>query len=203
MRVPDYDGLCLELQIRTKLQHYWATAVETMGTVLGQALKSRQGDEEWIDFFAIVSSAFAYKEKRPRVPRFDYLSQKETVQTMARAEAGLGALERMRAFSVAVDAITSRKVGGQKSLYHLIVLDSLARKVRVTPFDRQSFEQAAAEYSAAESRAAEGEKIEPVLVSAGPIAQLRRAYPNFFLDISAFATEVGRMIERSKMVGSK
>jgi putative GTP pyrophosphokinase len=27
---PDYDGLKLELQIRTKLQHTWATAVETM-----------------------------------------------------------------------------------------------------------------------------------------------------------------------------
>ena len=70
IRNPNHDGLRLELQIRSRLQHTWATAVETMGTFLGQALKSRQGDREWIDFFAIVSSAFAYREKRPPVPLF-------------------------------------------------------------------------------------------------------------------------------------
>jgi putative GTP pyrophosphokinase len=34
---PEYNGLCIELQIRTKLQHAWATAVETIGTFLDQA----------------------------------------------------------------------------------------------------------------------------------------------------------------------
>ena len=40
----EYNGLSLELQLRTHLQHAWATAVETMGTFLGQALKSGQGE---------------------------------------------------------------------------------------------------------------------------------------------------------------
>ena len=44
--VPHHDDLRIEMQIRTKLQHIWATAVETMGTFLGQALKSRQGDQQ-------------------------------------------------------------------------------------------------------------------------------------------------------------
>jgi putative GTP pyrophosphokinase len=39
-RAREYDALSLEIQMRTKLQHAWATAVETMGTFLGQALKS-------------------------------------------------------------------------------------------------------------------------------------------------------------------
>ena len=67
---PDYDGLRLELQIRSRLQHIWATAVETMGTFLGQALKSRQGDQKWLDFFAITSSAFAHIERRPTTTAF-------------------------------------------------------------------------------------------------------------------------------------
>jgi len=37
LKEPSYNGLLLELQLRTKLQHAWATAVETMGTFLGQA----------------------------------------------------------------------------------------------------------------------------------------------------------------------
>lgn len=49
-RAPQYNGLLLELQLRTRLQHAWATAVETMGTFLGQALKSGQGEREWREF---------------------------------------------------------------------------------------------------------------------------------------------------------
>ena len=71
---PGYDGLRLELQIRTRLQHTWATAVETMDTLLGQALKYRQGDQEWQDFFAITSSAFAYMEDCHPIPRFKELT---------------------------------------------------------------------------------------------------------------------------------
>jgi len=62
-RAAAYNGLRIEMQIRTKLQHIWATAVESMGTFLGQALKSRLGDQKWLDFFAITSSAFAYARK--------------------------------------------------------------------------------------------------------------------------------------------
>lgn len=73
VQYPGYDGLRLELQMRTKLQHTWATAVETMGTFLGQALKSRQGSREWIDFFAITSSAFAHLEKCPPSPSLQFV----------------------------------------------------------------------------------------------------------------------------------
>ena len=102
------DGLRVEMQVRTRLQHIWATAVETMGTFLGQALKSRQGDQEWIDFFAIVSSAFAYMEGRPLVPRFDSLTQEKTFHAVVDAEKGLGALDKMMAFSTAVKQLPSR-----------------------------------------------------------------------------------------------
>lgn len=51
-RAPGYDGLLVELQLRTRKQHAWATAVETMGTYLGQALKSGQGDAEWRAFLS-------------------------------------------------------------------------------------------------------------------------------------------------------
>ncbi len=45
--------LLIELQLRTRLQHEWATAVETMGTFLQSSLKSSQGPEEWLDFFSL------------------------------------------------------------------------------------------------------------------------------------------------------
>jgi len=42
-----YNRLLLEIQIRTRLQHVWATAVETIGTLRNQAYKSKQGEKEW------------------------------------------------------------------------------------------------------------------------------------------------------------
>jgi hypothetical protein len=197
-RAPAYNGLRLELQIRTKLQHTWATAVETMGTFLGQALKSRQGDQEWLDFFALASSAFAHKEKCARIPRFSHLSAPETYEAVARAEAGIQALEKIGGFSAAVDTIVKSKGSSKGWYYHLIVLDSLKKTVQITAYDRESFKQAVRDYGKIEAKAAQGEKIEPVLVSAGPIATIRRAYPNFFLDIKDFAARVGEIIAASR-----
>jgi ppGpp synthetase/RelA/SpoT-type nucleotidyltranferase len=45
-----YNGLFIEVKIRSRLQHAWATAVETVVTFLQQALKSSQGEEEWLRF---------------------------------------------------------------------------------------------------------------------------------------------------------
>ena len=43
---PEFSKLLLEIQIRTVVQHAWATAVETVGAVIGQALKSSEGEEK-------------------------------------------------------------------------------------------------------------------------------------------------------------
>ena len=74
-KVTDYNGLLLELQIRSKLQHIWATAVETVGTFIQYALKSSEGPEEWLNFFSLVGSAFAHLEKSPPVPGYEILSK--------------------------------------------------------------------------------------------------------------------------------
>jgi putative GTP pyrophosphokinase len=197
---PEYNGLRLELQIRTKLQHTWATAVETMGTFLGQALKSRQGDQEWLDFFTLTSSVFAHQENSPLIPRHSSLSRDETCLAVAKAEASLRALEKMDAFSAAVNEIVKHRGPGKSWYYHLIVLNSLEKSVDIKPYDRDSFEQAVADYSEVEAEAAAGKKIEPVLVSAGPIDKLRQAYPNFFLYIGEFVHIVGEILEHAKTI---
>jgi putative GTP pyrophosphokinase len=195
-RNPAYNGLRLELQIRTKLQHTWATAVETMGTFLGQALKSRQGDQEWLDFFAVTSSAFAYMEKCNPIPRFSSLSENQTYIAVAKAEADIRALEKMQGFSVAVDSIVKTKSSGKRSFYHLIILNSLQKTVQIKPYRRDNFKQAIQDYSKVEEEAAKGIKIEPVLVSAGSLDAIRHAYPNFFLDIDEFAKSVNQILDK-------
>lgn len=188
---PSYNGLRIEMQLRTRLQHIWATAVETMGTFLGQALKSKQGDKEWLDFFAVVSSAFSFLEGTAQVPRYAHLDKQQTINLVVELEKKLGAIEKMKNFSTVVHSIGS----GKSYFYHLLVLNSQKHTVEVYTYDRDNFEKALYDYAKFENDAAKGSKLEPVLVSAGPMDKLRKAYPNLFLDISEFENVLLSLIE--------
>jgi hypothetical protein len=170
----------------------WATAVETMGMVLRQPLKSRVGSKSWIDFFAVTSSAFAYQEGTPLVPRFSHLSKTETIQELAESEKAIGALAMISGVSTAAEYIIKEMRG---SSYHLLTLDLKKKTVIIRAYDRESFEQAEKDYSSAEKNASIETGLEPVLVSAGPIDRLRSAYPNFFLDIRDFEKTVRQLVE--------
>jgi len=63
-----YNGLRIEIQLRTQYQHYWATAVEAVSIFTEQALKSGIGKPEWKRFFALMGSAIAMREHCPLVP---------------------------------------------------------------------------------------------------------------------------------------
>lgn len=89
-KVSEYDGLSIELQLRTRAQHAWATAVETLGTFLGQALKSGVGQKEWRDFFSTAGAAFAMLEKTSPVPGFETMSAQDVYSELAKAEHKLG-----------------------------------------------------------------------------------------------------------------
>jgi hypothetical protein len=63
-----YNNQRIEIQLRSRLQHYWATAVETYSTFTGEALKSNIGSDQWKRFFVLVSTSIAISEKNPIVP---------------------------------------------------------------------------------------------------------------------------------------
>ncbi|QMV19215.1 (p)ppGpp synthetase [Granulicella sp. 5B5] len=194
-RAPRYNGLGIELQIRTKMQHAWATAVETMGTYLGQALKSGQGDVEWRSFFLTASACLAIIEKTPMVPGFEALDREKIYARLARQERQLNVLQKLRGFAIATDKIHAERGTGS---YHLIVLNSQSRTVRVTPYPTSRLDDATSAYTEIEQRAKAGEPIEAVLVSAGPIDALKKAYPNYFLDTEVFIRQVQRIINVSR-----
>lgn len=190
-RAVQYNGLHLELQIRTQLQHAWATAVETMGSFLGQALKSGEGDDDWREFFVISSAAIAIAEKCAPVPGFEGLSQHEVAVSLKEREASLRVIDRLQGFAVAADHIQT--LGG-RGAYHLVVLNTKDKSVTIQPYPFRLLAQANKDYSEVERRAKSGEPLEAVLVSAGPIEALKKAYPNYFLDTQAFIRQTRRTI---------
>lgn len=189
-RVPSYNGLLVELQIRTRLQHTWATAVETMGTFLDHALKSSEGPEKWLKFFSLSGSAFAHLEKMPPVPGYETMTDVETYKAVDTEATRLDVRGQLQGFTIAVNAISKDRQGGS---YHLVVLDPVDRVVSIGSFGRTRLDEANAAYTREEGRIAAGEPIQVVLVSAGPIESLKRAYPNYFLDTKAFVRQLDRM----------
>ena len=64
-----WDGHRIEIQIRSHLQHAWATAVETVDAIKGTQLKtSGPANGAWDRFFTLMGSVLAIEEGCPPVP---------------------------------------------------------------------------------------------------------------------------------------
>lgn len=180
-----YNGLQVEMQLRSGLQHAWATAVETAGTFIAHSLKSSKGPDEWLEFFALVSSAFAIMERQPTVPYTPTTKSELRAQISERAER-LQVDANLRNFTAATNfAVSPAKKG---SHYFLLELRPDRKVVMVTDFPINKLPEANAAYAKMEQRIA-GEKVpgvQAVLVSVDRIESLKKAYPNFYLDTTAF-----------------
>lgn len=193
-RAPMYDGLRIELQFRTKLQHAWATAVETIGTFLEQPLKASEGPEEWLAFFALVSSAFAHMEETSRVPGFKHLRARETYRAVKTAAAKLNVWDRLEAFSIAANAIATDKKQGH---FRLVVLDMNSKTVQITSFGKSKLDEANKEYALVEEKLRNDDGLQAVLVSSDSIDSLKRAYPNYFLDTKEFMKKLELVVSKA------
>ena len=181
------DGFSIELQIRTMVQHAWATAVETMGTFLNHSLKSSEGPDEWLNFFSLASSAFAILESTPRAPEHNKFSPKEVLDILLIKEQELDVLNKLSGFRVAARRIKDDKENGQ---YHLVTLNLDTKMVNIQSYSKDNIDKANIEYSKKEELVNKGENIQVVLVSSKTISSLKKAYPSYFLDSELFAKQI-------------
>jgi hypothetical protein len=177
-----YNDLKIELQLRSQLQHGWATAVETVGTFTRQALKSSLGEAEWLRFFALMSSALAMRENTPLVPGTPHKAS-ALIDELRKYAKSLQVINRLGAFGAALQHV-EEKFQAKRNHTFLLELDLEANVLRVSSYRNAAI--AAQIYSAAERSTEGNPQKDVVLVSADSITSLRRAYPNYFLDTSEF-----------------
>jgi hypothetical protein len=186
----DYNGLRIEVQLRSQMQHSWATAVETVGTFIRQALKSSQGEEKWLRFFALMSTFIAMKERTPLVPNTPSDLAELTRQLREYAEQ-LGVIGHLQMY-----VATLLRIGEQKGQgYYLLELDPAQLHIRVTGYKPQEYAKATTDYLNVEKQILSGAILrDAVLVSAKSFSALKRAYPNYFLDTHRFIELVNEAV---------
>lgn len=193
-RSETYNGLKVEMQLRSQLQHAWATSVEVVGMLVDQALKSSLGDAGWLRFFQLMSSELARREGEPLVPG--------TPEELADARAEIlnlaqqyDPVQRLKNYSATLQHIENAQNEG-----HFFILHLMPRKnaLVISPFKKNESKKANDQYLLIEERVNEEEGEEAVLVSVDSVALLKRAYPNYFLDTGRFAQEVDRVVRLAK-----
>jgi hypothetical protein len=185
----EHDGLKVEIQLRTKLQHIWATAVEAAGTFTNQALKSSQGSAEWRRFFALVSSWFAHLEGTPLVPGTP--TEVDALRTeIIQLATNIHVVGVLNAYSSTLQGLAHLRRGK----YYLMQLDAATLETSVRVFSAAQTEKANAAYIELERSLPPNSGKQVVLVSVESLQALRQAYPNYFLDTAEFVQRVQEIL---------
>lgn len=178
----DYKKLRVEVQIRTKLQHAWATAVETYDLLSNSSLKFEAGTEEESRAFALLSNLIAGIEECSLVPYMPESAEK-TREEFIELNSRLQIIPKLNAFRQCVSlhdgSQNKRNVG-----YYLLEFDFISQLVIYTSYSPDEGKTAQCEFAKKERE--KGNEADVLLVKADSLENLREAYPNYFSDITPF-----------------
>jgi ppGpp synthetase/RelA/SpoT-type nucleotidyltranferase len=174
------SGLKVEIQIRSRMQHAWAMAVETASAVTNQALKSGIGGSDWKRFFLLVGDLIADREGGSKICGMSIDDIRCEAASLAHSLRVINLLENMQHV---IEIFTGFE--GKDEMY-LMELDSAKRQINYRGFAKTEFQEASAEYADLERQYKDNPEIHVVLVSVGSLEELREAYPSYFLNSSGF-----------------
>lgn len=193
----DYDGLRVELQIRTRLQHDWAMAVETAELISKSPLKASMGDEHWLEFFKLASAVFAQKEGMPVADSFVGYTEEDYCVSYAKLEQSYKFLDQLQAL---VSAVKITEKHALSMGYAVILIQFEEKKVQLRHFDANALEEATKYYSEVEKTIKE-DNAAVVLVSVSDMKELQEAYPSYFLNAGEFIQSLQDFSSMCKMKG--
>jgi ppGpp synthetase/RelA/SpoT-type nucleotidyltranferase len=185
-----YQGRLVELQIRSRIQHSWSTAVEAVGMFRKEALKAGEGDADWLRLFQLMSTEFAFAEGCD----FAMEGQKLRVEEISDLAGNLDATQTLDAISHAVSGL--EQLEKQKNFIYRfcqIIYDHDTQKVRVKYLGSPSMIGGAlSEGNSTPNK--NSKRFSSVVVELDSVENLKSAYPNYFGDVQYFKNNLSRIL---------
>lgn len=181
-RKKEYCGLLIEVQLRSRIQHAWATTVEIVDTFTRQSLKASEGSKEWLRFFQLVADEFAVLEKGKLSSSIRSLDRRLEIRSLMDR---LKVVEAISSFSLTSKYLQENQPSSEEVFTAFIIeLDYNQLSVGIRRFF--DVKRASEKYLELEEQYTENQNMNIVLVSADSLRLLQQGYPNYFGDTRFF-----------------
>lgn len=189
-----YDGNSIELQVRTKMQHAWAMAVETASLISQTTLKADIKDNsEWRGFFKLVSALFARDEGKPVYKTFAHYTQKMLCTEYFDYERH-NLVDQLKALRVTVNSDFDKADRG----YCVLTIDFNSKIVHTQTFGENQEKEAASLFSQIEQAINRDEAA--LMVAIENMLEIKEAYPSYFLDTQRFLAFLSDFEQQCKVL---
>lgn len=187
-----YNGLRIEIQLRTWEQHAWATAVEIVDRFKGENLKFGIGDQRWTRFFALMGSVLALREGTPIVENTPE-SRNELLDELKSYVHDLG----VRSFFEQVGKIAqkSRQTPGFLTSTRKYFLLKVNRNNKIEFIVYTDPSRASLDYLKNERENRKNKGLDTLLAGSDSIENIKSAYGNYFPRPQRFLREINMAIE--------
>jgi putative GTP pyrophosphokinase len=197
-RVEKIPDILIEIQLRTHLQHVWATGVEVFGTLMETSFKNGQGSNDWKEFFKLLSSRFAIEENSPVLKEHEVYSHAQVESLLVKKIKKLNIIEQLNAYtSIFTSNWRDERARGRSGKYALLILNTNENSTKVLIYAESKFHQALKDYSAIEREHHSNVFINAVLVNLDDMENLEKAYPNYFMDTRILSKYLSQIVLRS------
>lgn len=194
-RQPEFAGLKIEFQIRTKLQHAWATAVEIIDSFEGEKLKIGQGSKDWQRFFYLVADEFASFEQLPLHDN----NIKDRLIEIKHLYQNLHVIDKLKSYSIISSRISDKD--NHKHVKHItnakffiLLLKVQQLQIEIKPFKHQL--EAQEFYVRLEKEYINDTSVNVLMVKMDSIRQIRKSYPNYFADAQIFSQRLNHILAK-------
>lgn len=177
-----YENMDVEVQVRSRLQHDWATAVEIYDLITQANLKFDSGSEEQRRFFQLASALMSH----------DVEDEVASIKELQELDAELDILSTLEEASDSMYVIYDGIDEISRSDSCLIAVNVDEQLIKLTVYPWEAEEVAASQYTSFESDASASDVY--LLARAASIDDLRHAYPNYYSNISGFVGWLKRCI---------
>lgn len=203
------DSRKIEVQVRTRLQHSWATSLEIIDLFTGQNLKSDDGEKDFLDFFKRVSNQFALIESSEIFSKSNMeLITKEYLETVLKSKELYKEcieikkfMERSNHFNKSIENNfndyrhllnkVENDVVKHKNGYVLLRLNTVKGSVDTEFFKKEDYLKATQLYGDYEKLLLTNRNWVIALVATNAIGGVKEAYPNYFADSQLFLQYLG------------